>query len=458
MTTQALVRDILKDLPEDAAPRASWPGSDPRKQTAIERRCFEDGATIHFDRLPTLQFWAPLVARDMATRTGFVVTNTVRLAAEANLKLTQSEIDCISYTCAKNYRRMAWSGPLAVFIAGGAVYHGRETFRFPFYTPKGSRFNPHSFPTTGWAFVRGTPAVFYWHGLRLAAYYPLILLATTSLYGSIVRMSIAADTFTDPRMSRINQAIMNKIAPNRAARSRRESQSQSQGQAATGQPIDQSEAERRDESYRRVGLSPPSSEEVQRMAQRRTSETASTAQQDEQFSGEWSSESPSQADRPLLRRGFFGRATPEVSRQSSGNESTSEGRSTQPQQSTLWNDSELFEDDASPVSAAAKRAERAQTRGSTAASSWENVRQQAKSDVSPFARGDHSKRDTPWGRLQQDAAATERDRERTPPSENYSYNEADEAKDYAKSQAQKEFDTMLEAERKGSNDSSGKWR
>jgi hypothetical protein len=470
MNFDAAVRNILKDLPEDASPRAQWPTGDPRKQTAIETRCFEEGATIHFERLPPLQSWAPAVGMDMKRRTNFVVTNTVRLALEANVKLTQSEIDCIAESSAKNYRRGAWAKPVAALISGAAVYHGRETFRFPGFTPKSTWFSPSSFPTQRWVLVKGIRATYVWHAFRFLAYYPLVKFATTLFYSSIIRMSVAADALSDPRMSRINDTIMHRIAPNRMSRATRVPRSE-YGDQAGGQAVGQSDSERRDESYRRVGLPPPSPEEVRRMVQqKRALESASTDQQDMQNPVEWGSSgsqpviSPPHPDKPSPRRsGLFGRTAPEIQ------SSPSRSKPVADEKSNLWEESDLFDDndDASPVSAVARRAEREQSSRSQAqaeaqmpwrTSSWDRVRQQAKSDASPFSRGDRSNQDTVWGRLQQDAASTERDRERTPPSQNYSYSEAEEAKDYAKSQAQKDFDAMLEAERKGESDNGKRWR
>ncbi|KAH6647537.1 hypothetical protein BKA67DRAFT_390470 [Truncatella angustata] len=459
---EAAVKNVLQDLPETAAPRSQWPTGDPRKQTAIETRCFEDGATIHFENLAPLQSWAPIVGMDMRKRTGFVVTNAVRLAVESNLKLTQAEIDAISESCAKNYNRGAWASPMATVLTAAAVYQGRDKFRFPFYTPTDSWFNSQSFPTKRWAFIKGPSATYAWHAFRFMAYYPLIKLATTLFYSSVIRMSLAADMFSDRRMARVNDAIMHKIAPNRPTR--RTPQSQPGHQGSSGQPVEQSDAQRRDDSYRRVGLPPPLPEEVSRMArQGRVPEEQQDAQEPVSWGSSEQSQSVSQTDQSSPGRGgIFGRQTSPTSQTSSWGGAVSQDQPRQSEQSSSWGDSELFEDDASPVSAAARRAEeaaqsQAQSPSASRASAWDRVRQQAKSDAAPPAKGNRSSQDTTWGRLRQDSAPTDRDRDRTPPSESYSYNEADEAKDYARSQAQKEFDAMLEAERKGDPNSGNKW-
>lgn len=469
MNIDAQVRDLLKNLPEDASPRSQWPAGDPRKQTAIETRCFEDGATIYFDRLAPLQSWAFVAGMGMKERTGFIVTNTARLALEANVKLNQGEIDAISETYAKNYKRASWSAPMAGFITGAVVYRGRENFRFPFYTPTPAWFAPYAFPTQRIAILKGTPATYMWHAFRFMAYYPLLKLATTLFYSSVIRMSITADIMSDKRMSRINEELRKKLGSSRkSSRNQKAALPQSGEQASAGQLMEQSDSEQREESYRRVGMSPPPPEEIRRMVrQRQSPEAKSTDQQDTQGTPEWSTadfqraEVASQANEaPARKSGWVGRsaapATP-----SPAEETTKQERS------SAWGDSELFEgDDSSPVSPAARRADqaytsvrtRAQTQREPGASSWDRVRQQAKSDMSPFAKGDRSSQDTTWSRIQQETAARDRDRERTPPSDNYSYNEADESKEYAKSQAQKDFDAMLEAERKGEASSAGKAR
>ncbi|KAI1848957.1 hypothetical protein JX265_001289 [Neoarthrinium moseri] len=436
MDVEKAVKNIFRDLPSEATPRASWPAANPFKQTAIENKCFEDGATIHFDRLSPLQSWAPMFGVDMAKRSNFIISNTVRIAVQSNLRLSQSEIDAISQTSAKNYNRSAWAIPMASTITAAIVYNNRTNFRFPFYTPNPDTwFSPSSFPTRRVSFLKGTSAVATWHALRFLAYFQLVKTGTGLFYASIIRMSIAADTVSDQRMARVNDAIMRLVDPKGA---RRRPRPEFASQEPQRQPPDLSDAERRDDTYRRVGLPPPSPEEVRRMGQQRQ-QSQPWQSQESTAPAEWGyteSQQPAQSAEP------------------------SSQQTRQADQSSSWTDAGLFEDDdASPVAAAARRTEReGRPEPVGRASAWDRLRQQAKPGDSPSAKRDGSGQGTSWSRLRQDAASTVKDKDQTLPRDSYSYNEADEAKDYAKSQAQKEFDAMLEAERKGTGESGGNWK
>ncbi|ETS78290.1 hypothetical protein PFICI_10352 [Pestalotiopsis fici W106-1] len=422
--TGAMLGDLLKEVPEDASPRVPWPFANPRKQVALENKFFEEGATIHFERLQPLQSWAGLSGLNMQMRTNFVAANVVRLASEANMRLTQTEIDSIAETSAKNFKRGAWAAPTAALFAGAAFYHGRADYKFPFFKPVGRAwFHPQAFPTTRWTILRGSSAILVWHAARWLAYYPLFKFATTIFYSSIMKMSIAADVVKDTRLARVQDAILHRISPN-SPRGRRAQQAHDQSQAHVGQ----SESDQRDETYRRVGLPPPSPEEMRRFPrQSQTPATASSGQGDAQSPVDWASTERQQAPAP-----------------------------SQSSQSSSWGDSELFDDDASPVSLAARRAEQAGSAAQQSApgvSSWDQIRRQAKSATSPFSRGDRSGQETAWSKVQQEASTPDRGRERGGSSDNYSYSETDE-----KSQAQKDFDAMLEAERKGESGSGSRWR
>lgn len=430
---------VLTEAPPGAEPRTRWPEADTRKQVNIEHSFFEEDATIRFEQLRPMQAWAPLVGLTNARRTNFVVTHVVRTAMAGKTRLRQEEIDAIADTAARNYNRSAWIRPVAAGITGGIIYGNRADYRFPLYTPSRSWFNPEVFVTNRVAVLRGNLAKVAWHTIRFSAYFLIIAPATAFFYVSISRTSISAALFRDPRLSRVKKEVMDHMPknPNQPGRA-------PQPQAPR-QQMDPSDIQRRDESYRRVGLPPPPAEDFTHMERRSADQWQS---QDAEQSAEWGSEQA-----PRQRGGMFGRwgATPT-------SQPATQEQPKQPEQSSLWDDSDLLDDDdTSPVSAAARRAELAGRSPGQGGSAWDRVRQQAKASASPFARGDRSKGDTAWGQLQQDAAPTERDRDRTPPSQSYTYSQSDSEDDAAKRKAQKEFDDMLEAERKGEGNSRRRW-
>ncbi|KAK0742335.1 hypothetical protein B0T21DRAFT_361145 [Apiosordaria backusii] len=112
--------------------------------------------------------------------------------------------------------------------------------------------------------------------------------------------------------------------------------------------------------------------------------------------------------------------------------------SAQPEPPKSFDDDDGFLfDDASPVAPTQRDAVRSSTGSKTGnppklTNSWEKIREAAKSGENPAS----------WGRDNQAAPVRK--------SESYTYTENE--KDYAKEQAQKEFDAMLERERSGKGD------
>ncbi|KAL1836084.1 hypothetical protein VTJ49DRAFT_5607 [Mycothermus thermophilus] len=114
-----------------------------------------------------------------------------------------------------------------------------------------------------------------------------------------------------------------------------------------------------------------------------------------------------------------------------------------PQQDTQFDDGHIF-DDASPVSPAQQGQRPAvgtpPSTGGTSA--WERIRQRAKAEEG-----------APWTPPQRHAGTPGRQPQRT---ESYMMDPSEQEKAYAKDQAQKEFDEMLERERRSAGDSG--WR
>lgn len=419
---------------DDSFVNKPWPRVAPQKQAEIERRFFEPGATIRFDQLtPARGFIFSTIPQ--GKRSELVVSNVLSAATAANRRLNQAEIDALSESASHAAARLSWVYPLGLGLAFAAAANGRKTFRFPFYTPKMKYFDPRAFPHRSFATLTGKSAAWAWHGIRTSAYFPLTWFASLLFLGSMVRTRLLADLASDPRLGQIKQEVATNSQRN--AQLRRE---QRQRQAAQSGPP---RANQLPDAY-----------------------TADQSSGQDSWTGVPQSQAPADSSGPGSPHKSgepFGRSGPPPDRQQgfggrSGTQTRRDvqAKGTQEQQGqTSFDDNDLFadDDDASPVAASARRSDRqrAQTSASQGgpASSWNTIRQQAKKESSPFSKGDRSKDDSPWGRARQDGARTTRDATRTPAHEGYSYNEADEEKAYAKDQAQKEFDAMLEAERQG---------
>lgn len=109
-------------------------------------------------------------------------------------------------------------------------------------------------------------------------------------------------------------------------------------------------------------------------------------------------------------------------------------------------------DDASPVSSAG------QPQGNYSGSAWDRVRQQSQYQPRRTPQQGQQTWESPqstsgWGSTDDDASPQYRG-----PRDNYSFSGADAEKDLAKSQAQKDFDEMLDRERRGADEKQSSWR
>ncbi|KAL2197862.1 hypothetical protein P885DRAFT_76570 [Corynascus similis CBS 632.67] len=111
----------------------------------------------------------------------------------------------------------------------------------------------------------------------------------------------------------------------------------------------------------------------------------------------------------------------------------------EPQSAPLDDDDSYLFDDASPVAPSQRQAPAHDTRQlSGGGSAWDRIRERAKSEEG-----------APWNpRQRQDNASVGQ-----PRRDQYTYTQADQEKAYAREQAQKEFDAMLERERRGVGES-----
>lgn len=114
-------------------------------------------------------------------------------------------------------------------------------------------------------------------------------------------------------------------------------------------------------------------------------------------------------------------------------------------------ESYAFLDDASPVSPAESQGAPTQQRGAQGGSAWDRIRSQARGGSSAQGQGSGSQA-TAWRRRRDDEITSRGAQQGT----SYTFSPADEERAYAKAQAQKEFDAMLEKERRGQSDTSGK--
>ncbi|KAI1648943.1 uncharacterized protein F4817DRAFT_332355 [Daldinia loculata] len=427
--------------PSDLTTNPPWPLVSRNQQTQIERTYFEDGATIHFERLPRLQFWAPLFFMKESFRVVYVTGKAVQASKLSQRRLTADEVNATSEAAANSARFLTWIHPVSLITTSIICWRTRKTFKFPLYQPKKRKFNPFTFPSKRLPIFTGASAVFAWHVSRFFCYLPFTLVGSLIFFTSVAESSYDAHLSRDPRLKNW-LADVRRIHLNRLARMQRENQGPQR-------------------SF--PGLPDPDSQSSQRTPVPQSPRD------------KYSSESENEAPREYGHDTFTGQSesspnglASEASRSPSTSSSQSYwGKEIQSQappsksQDTVYSDSgsqhseddlDLFDDDdASPVPAALRKAEAQQTRDGQGGSAWDRIRQQqSQSRSAQWARGDSSGQERGWGRLRQDRTQNPRDSQ--PKTEGFAYTKQDEDKEnktYEKEQAQKEFDALLEAERRG---------
>ncbi|KAI1074806.1 hypothetical protein F5B20DRAFT_427380 [Whalleya microplaca] len=435
-------RPIDDPSSDDRSPtvHVQWPYMDPVAQGRIERKFFEEGATIHFDKIPQLQFWAPfLFFRDIA-RVLFVTKRVVHHAVGAKRPLTATEVDATSEHAAASIRYLAYAQPVSLALAAVLTWRGSATFRFPFYQPKMRWFHPFYFPNKMRPFIQGPAAVRVWHVARFITYCPLTWFGCFFFFSSMSETTFHARVLRDPRLT----ALLQDLNRNNKALGELERREQRRRMGLPEQP-----GARVPQQNRGIAQYPSGQD---------TSEVNSQASQDN-LPPAWQPDDRQPAD--TLERPGIEREAPSAPQSSWARRappqtppSTPPGaRDSDPWSRNADDDSDLFDDDddASPVSRSARRAE---TRRS--GSTWERLRQQAQPGVAQWEQGDSSSQGRGWAQIRQDKA--QNTKEASQKTESFAYSKQDEEREqrnYEKDKAQKEFDALLDSERRGGGD--GGW-
>ncbi|KAI5917353.1 hypothetical protein F4810DRAFT_49870 [Camillea tinctor] len=406
-----------------------WPGVTPFAQGRIERMYFEDGATIHFDQLPRVQLWGQL----LFIRESFYVLSVLKKVTShsvgAHRRLTATEVDAVSEHAARSVRQFAWTQPVSIAAAAGFAWFRRATFKFPFYQPKRRTFDPYSFPSRTWPLVNGPRAVTLWHFARFIAYCPLCWLGTAIYLTSTSEASFRAHMMRDRRLS----GLINDI--NRSRHGQLRGRVLEQAQKA-GPP--QGNDAPRFPPPQFSGQPSPSPSPSHSTSQDYDSDAFVPQPRDV-----FDRQNPTVDKAPNWARTPFPPATPR-----NPEESRSPEHGTQRE---AHDDSDPFDDDdddMSPVAPSARLAEARQSQNISSESPWERLRKQAQVATQNRGRGD----------LNEDG--THPVREASPKSDDFSYSSQDEEKErrgYEKEQAQRDFDALLEAERRGESNNE-RWR
>ncbi|KAK0628961.1 hypothetical protein B0T17DRAFT_524227 [Bombardia bombarda] len=354
---------------------------------------------IRFEALPQMPWFAGLFGFSDAWNKEQITARCLGYTYLANRMLDQTEIDAAAYHVANRNRTMAYSDPLT---AGIAIYYerrGRASFKFPFYTPKAATFNPERFPIGPSAWRTGPAARAAWHGTRAAAYATVIYIGVHTVMRVWGDFTMFTSMAQDKRLAKWREAV--KHNPNL--------------------PQNQHQPAGRPQPTRRSRSQPQPYQQQQ-------------DQQEQQQYGQQYEQQEEQSSPPQRTRTWRPQPTPAPS-------PPSPSEVVAPQD----DDSFLF-DDASPVAPAVAR----QTgESSTSGSVWDRIRQgsRAGANAGSTTQGDKTTTTAPrgWAARRQQAA------QEAQQTDDYVYSREAQDKATAKDQAQREFDAMLERERRGSN-------
>ncbi|KAI0858718.1 hypothetical protein F4860DRAFT_288973 [Xylaria cubensis] len=412
----------------DAAPTHNrpWPNIDAFSQGRFERRFLVDGDTIDFDRVPQLQSWAHWFGVSDVFRVLAVLKRVSTHSHGAGRPLTGVEATALGEHAAHSSRYFAWVQPLSFSFAAAVAFSGRRTFKFPLYQPKMVKFDPSCFPTKRAPFLRGASATALWHAVRLVAYMPITWIPTAVIFSSMADNSFGAHVMRDERLA----PLVDEIRQN------------------ARRVIEQEILRRRAGTPNPAGVG--SAQDKQQVGDR-AHQGGQTPQEygNPNYQSSTAFEKPSSAtESPQTAYPSWPQTTSTQPAPYRTQKNASPGFGSRRKDE----DDDLFEDDdASPVAPSARTRE---VPSSSSGSSWDRIRQQAKSGSPNWEGGDSSGQEKGWAQLRQDKTRNPRDS--NPKTDSYSYSNDDEERErrnYEKEQAQKEFDALLEAERNGDGNS-----
>lgn len=364
-----------------------------------------DQMPVKWDTLPQLPFWAPLFN---VTQGQYKVDVGARLMATSLLlghhRLSPEEVDLVAYGAAKRSVTNAYARPAIALGAGVCWAVGFNKYNFPFWKPQPGRFNPEVFPSTRFTLATGLRSILAWQGARVAAWY-----VAWRVFGGWVADAYAETVFSSTMMR--NKSFKEKILKARGGIP--------QETAEVAGPYSNTQGAYNDDH-----------------------------QEDQQ-------QIPEGAQTPYLQRIQQHQQEKKEQQQLQQQQYQQYQQYQQTQQPTYNNDDDDLFDDASPVAPAARSSAPAvQTSGSA----WERLRQQARSGPAQAPGSTTATTPATYVKPSQSASWAERRAAAAAGGDgmSYSYSETDRDRALAKEQAQREFDAMLERERRGDGSSRGR--
>ncbi|KAI0026102.1 hypothetical protein F4780DRAFT_7478 [Xylariomycetidae sp. FL0641] len=394
-----------------------WPHCPQQVQEVFQRSFLNDGVTIPFDELPQVSISILRLNRVAVekARTQELLFQTAAHSTCVRRRLNAPEVQAIGEHSI-NYLRL-YDRIVAATVCGAALAATlrARVFGFPLYRPKMHSFDPYSFPRKSKPLLTGPPAAAMWHFLRFLCYMPVVGIPLVGICVPLAKLTLVNNLVRDPRLTPLYQE-MDRLTPR--------NRNQNQYVAAWRMRMEM-------EAHAR-GRAKPSSP----------------------------------AEQPPMRSGYPSQTFP--SQPSVGPSPYIAGHPHSPPayippgqrgRDEEADDDPLGEDDASPVSPSSQDSSTGQPRESYTGSAWDRLRQQSGSRTAKEERPGVSGEEQGWAKLRNNNAKVAN--EHSASDEDYTYSSAEEEKEkrrYDKEQAQKEFDALLERERRGEGDSRGSRR
>lgn len=360
-----------------------------------------------------------------ATVTGTFVADIVRGAENlANRPLTQPEVEGYALHSSRRSLYSLGTAFSAVGIGGGLAIYSRKTMKFPFRKPQPLE-NYNNFPNRWMPILRGSPARLMWQLTRFNVYFFLCVALLAPLYSSMGDSAMMVGLYRDKRTHEITKGMAEAIKQNVKEKAQRRGSKEIQ---ASRSPTSSSSESPQSEDYF-YGSS-----------------ESGAANEDSQGLGfdSGAEYQDGSTNTGAIREGRMQRQEP-TQRSLPGSQGYGERSSDRDTANTSTSD--FFFDDASPTAGNNPDMTAGGMSGG-GISAWERLRRGQSSDsnktgITPAGR--HAKQGPATRQLQQRGA---KDQYETS-ADSFSFSSSEEEKQLAKEQAQKDFDRMLDEERKG---------
>lgn len=391
-----------------------------------------DRLGIDYDSLPQPPFWSPLFGQGQNWYRANVASKVMGFSVLLKRELTQQEKDAISFHAGKECATRAFEPPTAVIAAYAFERRGRAAFRFPFWTPKPTSINPDVFPSQRFAYLRNHMAVAAWHATRFGSYAFFSHMFLSGMFVSYAMSVWMANMKLDPRLETLRKNVEEMGKQRRLGRRPGEQGADSESWQSQNEDPSMGDASFPYSGQASGDGSAGGSMGAEEFGKTRESFEKAEEPHDQSGSEAWARQ------RGYPSPGQQGYASPQSNPQQSQDSAF---------QSPGDSDANIF-DDASPVAPSARgNGASASTSGGSA---WDRIRSQAVSGANTGGQAGPGTSQRSWSQTQRNSGQPTTDGRG---SDGHTYSAAEEDKSYAKSQAQKEFDAMLEKERRGESDS-----